>query len=124
MIEKKREMLRWGIGLQSVVIRGGYLDTMEGLCLTSNKALLKAKEKYEWTVSKSADTTKKEAAKAEKEAKLSAITCKNRIGFEARALKRRVELYGVPNVLPRAMKVRRQAAKGLLSERKAARLVG
>ena len=62
---------------------------------------------------------KNDAVKAEREAIVYSSTMKERIRTGKRALALRVISYGVPDIAPRSMAVRRQVAKRIASQRNA-----
>lgn len=111
LLEEKRDRIRKGECLQSVVLRRGYLDTSQGL-LMSRPDCVKAIETKETEerlkfASKAAQDAR-DRVKIERER---AVKRAERARFERWALDRRVRAYKDPDVLPRPFKVRAAIAK-------------
>ena len=119
MIDKKRQLQRDGIGLQPVALSCSYVDTAVVSCLKSEEALRKPNEKNILDSARRAVQAKKDAEKAEREAVLYANTMKKRVRTGKRALALRVNAYGVRDLAPSPMAVRRRVARCIVSQRKA-----
>lgn len=110
---------RANIGIQPVVVRGGFLDTTTGLCLTSPEALSKAAVIESAWVAKRAELLHKEAEKVARECVLYEQKKAQRLRGISAALMYRVTAYVDPNVEPRPLLLRRQIAKRRLAAKKA-----
>ena len=68
MIDEKRTKQSQLIGLQPAVLQNGFVDTTNGLCLTSSEALIMGREQDGFDTAKRAERSRKEAEKDEKDA--------------------------------------------------------
>lgn len=111
MLSKKIKSASNGDCLQPFVVKRGHVSTKEGLVVTDSDVRNVIRAQHEIYVrnaqKKELQSNKRDLRwEKEKEAKSS-----QRFDFEKRALAARISKYGVPNQMPRALKVRRAVAR-------------
>jgi len=101
---------------QPVILHGGYLDTTDGLFLTSADALELAREKGASDQAKRAEAARSDAQRAEQQAKERVHEA--HVKFEKLALCRRVSLCNVPKILLSPLSLLRQIIKHCIARRR------
>jgi hypothetical protein len=119
ILEQKRLELPTGAAAGGTVLPQGFLDTSQGLCLTSDESLRLARNKYEANQAKAAAARRKAAENEAKEVAERSAVKMRREQAEMAATRERHILYGVPMIhVVRPMEVRRAIAKARVAAHK------
>ena len=111
LLEEKRERRREGSTIAPVVMRKGYLDTKQGLVLTSNEALRLIRRKEEDDARKMERKYNKMVSDNAKFVLEARRRRQDRRKLDHSRAKRHSALYNEEFVLPRSIKERRAAAR-------------
>lgn len=111
LLEAKRTRLKAGDCLQPVVLKRGHINSENGILVSADESYKLVKEAEEEAQRKKEQEEAEEQLRLEKVESVRVFRRTERHRFEKWALRNRVKRYGVPNVLPRALKVRAAAAK-------------
>ena len=122
LFESKRAAKEAGQCLQPIVLKRGYLNTSQGLSLTSTEAMALIQALCRMERARFIARQAKEAAACARESLERAARAAACLEFNNRALALRMLRYGFFPVPPRSLALRRSIAKKRASEHRVARI--